>query len=340
MNRSPSDAAHLSSRPFSVIRRASAALLFVLACSSKPAGESDKPATRQSEGAPATAAAAITPTAEQAANATYKGLDVGPEIKLAGGRWEGLPVAPDGSSRPSATLVRDFLLAGDLDGDGTSESVVLLSTSSGGSGTFHYVAVLSGRTGEVANTGTAALGDRVAVMRARLADRRIELDVVQTGPGDAKCCPSEKATRVFALDGDALKQVSSMVTGKLSLADLGGAEWILTGFDQTDPAPAEPAISLTVQDGRISGFAGCNRYAGAVIAGGSPGDLEVQKDLATTRRACPEPMMLLEQRYLRSLAAVERYQFLATRLALLYNEDGTYRLLLFAARPPAAAGAP
>jgi heat shock protein HslJ len=285
-------------------------------------------------------AAVATPTLDQAANATYKGLDVGPEITLANGRWEGRPAAEGGSSRATATLVRDFLLAGDVDGDGASEAVVLLATSSGGSGTFNHVAILSGRSGQVANVGTAALGDRVAVMRARLLDRKIELQVVQAGPEDARCCPSEKATRVFALDGDALAEVSATVTGQLSLADLGGVEWVLIGFDQTDPAPADPRISLIIQDDKIAGFAGCNRYMGAVTAGGSPGDLQVQKDLASTRRACPEPVMLLEQRYLQALAGIERFEFVATRLELLYNERGTYRVLRFEARPEAGAGAP
>jgi heat shock protein HslJ len=312
-------------------------IVFLLACGSGPARDGEKSPGESSTSLPA-AAAPIVPTADQAAAATYKGLDVAPEITLANGRWQGPPFAPGGSSAPTATLVRDFLLTGDLDGAGADEAAVLIATSSGGSGTMNYLAVLSGGSGQVVNVGTALLGDRVAVMRARLAGRKIELDVVQAGPGDAMCCPSEKATRVFALAGGSLAEVSTTVTGTLSLADLGGVEWVLRGFDQDDPVPAEPRVTLAFDQGKIAGSAGCNRYGGRVTAGGSPGDIEVDGRLAVTEKECPPEVMKIEDRYLAALGAVERYQFLAARLALLYNERGTYRVLLFEAQPSTPAG--
>jgi heat shock protein HslJ len=275
------------------------------------------------------------PSIESAAAATYRGLDVAPEVTLAAGRWQGPPLVPGASSAPTATLARDFLVTGDLDGASPDEAVVLLGTNSGGTGSMNYVAVLSGATGRVVNAGTALLGDRVAVMRARIADRKIELDLVQAGPGDAMCCPSERATRVFALAAGSLAEVATTVTGSLSLADLGGVEWVLRGFDQDVPAPATPRVTLVFDGEQIAGSAGCNRYGGRVTAGSAPGDLAVDERLIATKMACAPGVMQIEDRYLAALRSVEKYQFLATRLALLYNENGIYRLLLFAAAPTA-----
>jgi heat shock protein HslJ len=275
------------------------------------------------------------PTAEEVANATYSGLAVSAEVTLRNGEWEGEPFAQGGSARPRVVLAPGFLLAGDLDGDGTEESVVLLAESSGGSGTFDYVAICGRHGGRVENLGTAPLGDRVSVMRARVARRAIELDVVRAGPGDAMCCPSEKATLKFAFEGQALTETASEVTGKLALADLGGVEWFLEGFDWSDPAPAEPRITLTFDEARIHGSAGCNRYQGGVEAGDSPGDLRIDRRLATTRMACPDDIAALERRYLAALPDVFRFEFVATRLALQYRDGDAIRVLLFVAGPPA-----
>lgn len=314
-------------------------LLPLIACNSGPAREGGGSPDRRPGPAPAPGPPPpMVPTAESAAAATYHGLDVAPEVTLSGGRWQGPPFAPGASSAPTATLARDFLLIGDLDGARPDEAVVLLATNSGGTGSMNYVAVLSGATGRVVNAGTALLGDRVAVMRARIAGRKIDLDVVQAGPEDAMCCPSAKATRVFALADGSLKEMAMTVTGTLSLADLGGVEWVLRGFDQDAPAPATPRVTLAFAGEQITGSAGCNRYGGRVTAGSAPGDLAVDEGLVATEMACAPEVMQIEDRYLAALRAVEKYQFLATRLALLYSESGTYRLLLFEAQPTTPAG--
>ena len=53
---------------------------------------------------------------------------------------------------------------------------------------------------------------------------------------------------------------------------------------------------------RIGGVSGCNRYSGSVVAGEAPGALSVEQPLASTRMACPEPLMEAE---LRRLAATD-----------------------------------
>ncbi len=276
-------------------------------------------------------AAGPAPTRAELAEATYPGLFDEP-VTLHEGRFEGEPFEPGGASRPTAQLVEDFLLTGDLDGDGSEESVALVSTSSGGSGTPLFL-VLAGRSGgEITIRGTALVGDRVQVRSARLENSAISLDVVQAGPDDAACCPSQKATRAFAAGPQGLRETGATVTGTLSVADLGGVEWVLQSLAADEPAPTEPTVTLSFQGSRASGFDGCNRYFGE-LEETAPGQIRFGP-LGATRRACEEAAMDLEQRYLAALGAVTRYAFLAGRLALTVPREGGVDTLLFVSRKP------
>jgi heat shock protein HslJ len=104
---------------------------------------------------------------------------------------------------------------------------------------------------------------------------------------------------------------------------------VLRGFAHDDPAPAEPEISLAFTDDGVTGSSGCNRYFGSPVAGESPGDL-VFGPLGGTRRACPEPAMQLEQRYLKALGSVLKFGFVAGKLALTYRDGDGVATLLFA----------
>lgn len=156
------------------------------------------------------------PSPEELNNATYSGIDDS-RVTLVNGEWRGEPYIEGGAARPSAGLAKSFSLRGDVDGDGIDEAVVLLWTSTGGSGTFDYIAVL-GRdsNGDVVNIGTAALGDRVKVRSAEIVDGQLIFDVIQAGPNDAMCCPGQKVRRTFALKNSGLKEISSEDMGRVS----------------------------------------------------------------------------------------------------------------------------
>ena len=267
------------------------------------------------------------------ANATYVGIFDQP-VRLTNGRWEGESFVPGGASRPSLQLIDDFWANGDLDGDGTPEAVVFLTESSGGSGSRVYFAAVGWRAGQPVNVGTALIGDRVQLRTLRLVDDRVELNVVQQGPEDAACCPTQKATRTWKLEPGGLAEVASQVRGRLSLVDLAGVEWTLTHFAWNDPVPNGLAITLTVEDGRIAGSSGCNRYF-AGIEESQPGSVNVSA-IGSTRMACPEEVMEIESRYLEALGGVTKYSFLAGRLALSYQSGDTFHTLLFAAGPQSA----
>ena len=115
--------------------------------------------------------------------------------------------------------------------------------------------------------------------------------------------------------------------GKLSLALLNGSSWVLAAWQFQDPAPAEPAISLALEDDKVAGFAGCNRYF-ASVAETEPGSITVGP-VGATRMACPDSLMALEGRYLDLLGKVDKFSFMAGRLALSWRDGDVFGSLLF-----------
>lgn len=293
---------------------------------SRPVGGGG-PIAAHAPGAPPTLEGA--PTAVELANAVFPGILDQP-IQLRDGRWEGKPFIEGGASRPSAGMVEDLILTGDFDGDGQGETAVVLWTSSGGSGTFDYLAVVGRQGGQLVQLGTAPIGDRVQIRSARVVADRIVLDVVQAGAGDAACCPTQKATRTWTLGTGGLSERAVEITGTLSLADLGGTAWVLRQLARDEPAPPEPEITLVFEGDRIAGTSGCNRYfAGIEEDSDLSGQISVGA-IGSTRMACEDDVMALESRFLERLEAVSRYDFVAVKLALTWQTEESTDTMLFA----------
>jgi heat shock protein HslJ len=207
----------------------------------------------------------------------------------------------------------------------------MLTESSGGSGTFQYLAVVGRDGGKLPkNLGTARVGDRVQTIRAWIENGAILMDVVQAGPGDAMCCPTQVTHRTWKLRSGTLEEISTRATGKLSLKILEGTEWVLSRFNWNDPAPAEPEVTLTFSESKAAGAGGCNRYFGGVEES-SPGEISFGP-LGATMMACSDEAMALERRYHQALEGVTSYSFIAEQLALSYLVDGSYRTMLFQRR--------
>jgi heat shock protein HslJ len=289
-------------------------------------------------GAATASAGAASPTLEELKNATYQGIE-GTAVTLANGRWEGAPYESGGAVRPSANLVRDYVTYGNFDGDADDEAVVFVNWSGGGTGQLLHLAVVERDGDAVRNVATALIGDRVQIRDTRIADGQIVVDVVRAGEKDAMCCPGELATLSFALGKDGLAKVRDEATGRLTLDTIGGGEWVLRSWTFWEPAPAEPAVTLSYADGRLAGTGGCNRYFADAKAADMPGDLTLGRP-GSTRMACPDPLMQVEDRFLKQLAGVNKFGFMAGQLMLGYQLDGAYGVMLFDRRAPDAAATP
>jgi heat shock protein HslJ len=116
-------------------------------------------------------------------------------------------------------------------------------------------------------------------------------------------------------------------------ASLEGAPWRLGSYAGPDGRPRPvlrgTEVTVTFQDGRVSGSAGCNRYtAGYEVAGDA---LRVSA-AASTQAFCPEPAGVMEQEaaYLAALPTASRYRIEGDRLAL--EQDDGARVATYAAR--------
>jgi heat shock protein HslJ len=272
---------------------------------------------------PAAASRGGAPTAGEVANITYRGVEeAGGPAALRDGSWEGAPFVEGGTSRPAVGLVPGVLLTGDLDGDGDEEAVVLLYSSSGGSGTRSSIAIVDRRPGGAENVATRLLGDRLQVRSMAIASGTLSIDVVRAGPADPACCPGELATYTWTLGTDGLGDSQPpAVTGRLSTAPLDGTEWTLSHFAYDEEAPGSPAVTLAFSGGQLRGNTGCNGYFTALadLPDAGAGALRLGP-VGATQRMCPDEEMAVEARYLRQLGSISSFGFMSGRLMLSYPD--------------------
>jgi heat shock protein HslJ len=258
-----------------------------------------------------------TPTLEQLKSATVVGV-FDQAVTLADGVYEGGPAEPGAASRPRLVLWQPTFQAGDVDGEMGSEAIVLLGSTGGGSGEFVYVAVFGVRDGALANLGTAPVGDRTRLQNLWLERGKVVMDVIEAGPNDPACCPTQVTRKTFGMEGGALKQLSSEVRGVLAVSMLSANEWTLVELDG-QPLPSDlDAPLIHFEADRVRGFAGCNRFT-APVQETAPGQIDIGA-AAAERKACPPPQMELEQKFLEQLDAVSGYGYQAGQLALTWTD--------------------
>lgn len=97
--------------------------------------------------------------------------------------------------------------------------------------------------------------------------------------------------------------------GRWQLETLGGAP--------VSTAPDRPPADILFDSGppqRVSGFAGCNRFAGAYVLAGENVEFRA---VSTTRMACAPAAMELERRFLQMLEATRGWRMVDAELELL-----------------------
>jgi heat shock protein HslJ len=273
------------------------------------------------------------PTTEELRNATYDGFEeLDHPVTLVDGSWEGEPYQPGAASRPTVRLVEGLRLTGDVNGDGSDEAIAFLAQNSGGSGEFIYLAVVGHPDGTTGSLDMTPLGDRTQIREARIDGSRIALDVVRHGPDDPACCPGELATMEWEMTEQGLSPVpGSTETSRLSLDTIAEIEWTLRDWKRGEPANARPEVVLKYTDGRFIGIGGCNTFFAVTEPGKKPGHIAVGPP-GRTRKACPEPSMTVEERFLKQLHEVRKFGFLGARLSLTYKDGERYEMMLFERR--------
>ena len=117
-------------------------------------------------------------------------------------------------------------------------------------------------------------------------------------------------------------------THPAQLETIAGIEWILSEWKRGEPASPSPAVTLKYEDEKFAGRSGCNRYSSAVKAGLTPDSLNIGPTIST-RMACAEPAMSIENRFLKQLEAATKLELSANQLALTYQSKGVIETMVF-----------
>lgn len=111
----------------------------------------------------------------------------------------------------------------------------------------------------------------------------------------------------------------------------GRWEMIDSSFNDSGRMPGIQRATLQIRDGRLSAFSGCNTGNAAVS---SVSGKMVVPAMASTRRACPEPMGAFEGRYFKLLGSQPYFRLDADMLVIAAGDDSA-RFRRIADAPPA-----
>jgi heat shock protein HslJ len=220
-------------------------------------------------------------------------------------------------------ILSDKVAYGDLNGDGEEDAAVILITDSGGSGTFHQLAVVLNQKGSPNHVASQLLGDRVEVKSLSVRSGEIAVEMITHGPNDPLCCPTLEVTQNYLLQGDKLadSQAPKLTDRKWTLQSFG-----TIGSEERPLPETEMSIEFTA-DGRLHGSGGCNRYF-STYETESDGSLTI-KQIGSTRMACPPAIMDQEMKYFRSLQGVSTFKVTQQHLQLFYgNGDQVLNYML------------
>jgi hypothetical protein len=158
------------------------------------------------------------------------------------------------------------LAYGDMNGQ--QSAAVILVTNPGGSGTFYDLHLMFAPQGQAVNPASAFLGDRVQINDLKIENSLIVVDMIQAGPNDPMCCPSQHVIKSYSWEKDNLVEVSSEVVEDSAAApQLVGPVWqwqqskMSDGMTWEPPDPASYIIEFTAE-GQVSIQADCNRGGG------------------------------------------------------------------------------
>jgi hypothetical protein len=97
--------------------------------------------------------------------------------------------------------VTDFIVRGDLNGDGENEAVAVVAENYGGSGTFVFLAVYQYVNDQAVFLTSVFLDDRPLINSLAVEDAQIFVDALVHNADDPMCCPTLPTTRHYLLNG-------------------------------------------------------------------------------------------------------------------------------------------
>ena len=109
--------------------------------------------------------------------------------------------------------------------------------------------------------------------------------------------------------------------------NLQGTKWYISGGSEITPLSNIPVTIQFTEEG-FAGNASCNNFQGTYTA--ESNNLDIDRMISTTRKACPEAIMAQEKQFVRVLPKVNAYDIDAQGiLTLTYNSKGKPQSLSF-----------
>ncbi len=109
------------------------------------------------------------------------------------------------------------------------------------------------------------------------------------------------------------------------MADLAGTKWLAEEIGETRLTGDVQSTLEFDASNRVSGKAGCNRFTGNAVQGGKTLAFGA---LASTRMMCPPALMDQEQKFLKALTEVRRFEHAPHGKLFLFG-DGVVPILRF-----------
>ncbi|MCB0225273.1 MAG: META domain-containing protein, partial [Anaerolineae bacterium] len=218
--------------------------------------------------------------------------------------------------------------------NGQPSAALVLVSDPGGSGTFYDLYVMVSQAGVPTSVATISLGDRVEINSIAIENNQIVVDMVQAGPDDPMCCPSQHVINTYELQGDQLVEVSSQPVEDDTTSDSSDSSsspeltgpvwaWQQTQMNNGDLFTPDDPGNYTVQfmaDGTMSAQADCNQVGGSYTVND---DSQMTITLGpSTLVACPEGS--LGDQFTQNLSQANIYSFDGENLLIdLTFDSGT-----------------
>jgi heat shock protein HslJ len=227
------------------------------------------------------------------------------------------------SASTTDVLMTEYTAYGKLP-DGKVGAAVILTTSTGGSGSFFDLELVVEVDSKPLNISSVFLGDRVQINSLKFEDGDIVVDMISQGPNDPVCCPTQAEIRRYRFQDGNLQQTIRQPVQENALIGVVW-RWVETKEADNTVIAVDTPTSYTLEftpDGRVQIMADCNSANAMYVLNGTSLTIQVQE---MTTVAC-QPGSLSE-RFLRDLNYVVSFAMRNGDLYLtLLSDSGVMKL--------------
>ena len=213
-------------------------------------------------------------------------------VRLVDGRNEE-PAAPNSSSK-IITQARNTPLFADINKDGIDDAVLILTQSTGGSGTFYYVAAAIATPGGYRGTTALLLGDRIKPQRIEIIDTKARISFLTRGSEESFAddpTVSRQMDVMYVAENQQLAEVAIDFEGEADPSrmtlQMHPWTWTSTVFNNDTAKVPKQAGDFTLsftEDGQVSGTTDCNSFHGKVTV--EKRKIHFGENMAMTRKFC------------------------------------------------------